>query len=53
LQWDSTTQVNTQCDLELSAFTLVAPVLLFANPCTSFRCKHYYWRYSCQSKATK
>lgn len=32
LQCDSTTQVNTQCDLELSAFTLVAPVLLFAKP---------------------
>jgi len=42
LHRDSTTQVNTQCDLELSVFTLVAPVLLFPKPYTSFRHKYSY-----------
>lgn len=35
LHLDSTTQVNTLCDRELSAFKLVAPVFLFEKPCTS------------------
>lgn len=34
LHRDSTTQVKTVCERELSEFILVAPTLLFDNPCT-------------------
>ena len=36
LHRDSTTQVNTLCERELSAFILVEPVLLFDNPCNVY-----------------
>lgn len=32
---DSTTQVKTVCERELSALILVEPVLLFDNPCNN------------------
>lgn len=34
--WDSTTQVNTVCERELSALILVEPVLLFDKPCITY-----------------
>lgn len=36
LHLDSTTQVNTVCERELSAFILVEPVLLFDIPCKNY-----------------
>lgn len=40
LHRDSTTQVNTLCERELSTFILVAPVLLFDKPCIISNSKH-------------
>lgn len=37
LHLDSIIQVKTLCERELSAFMLVAPVLLFNNPCIRHR----------------
>jgi hypothetical protein len=36
LHRDSTTQVKTLCERELSAFMLVAPVLLLDSPCVVY-----------------